>query len=130
MRLSVIYDVVHDQSLISLIREHHQNVLSRCVLIAEALESRPEHLAEVEQYFLERSELLDLLLRAKDSYQSIRSRRAKEGKTVPTWSRTDYESRIKQIESELEANLNNLKRSLSDLFGALSSSNGQPIVYH
>ena len=130
LRSCFVFDHITDADLLDAYREHHQNVLSRCLIIAEDLGRRPEHLAEVEKLFLERTELFHLLLKAESSYRSLGERRSKEGKGIPTWSKADFESRISQIEAELSVNLKAVKKAIDELFRAMSSGGETPIVYH
>ncbi len=130
LRQSIVLETISEENLINLFRDHHENILSRLVLISEEMGSRPEHLAEVEELFIERTELMGLYARAQDSYKSLSSRRAKEGKSLPSWSKADFEKRIVQIQEELRLNQKTLQTALDQLFRAVSSAGGEPIVYH
>ena len=131
LRSAPLFDIFENPEIIELVREHHQNILSRCVLIAEELQTRPEGLADVERLVLERTELQTLYSRAADSYSSLRNRREKAGKEIPSWSRSDFEKRITDIQSELEKNRLLLTAAFQTLFTSIENSRRDgDIVYH
>lgn len=121
-----------DPKGIEKLRDLHQNLLSRVLVIIEERQGRAEAIAEVEHAMLQRIELLYLLSKAHDSFHNIRSRREKAGKELPSWSKSDFESRIKEIQLELKANEQALNDSLITLFDAAKTQNKEtePIVYH
>lgn len=125
-----IFEVISDPHLLRPFREHHQNVLSRCLIIGEDLGKRPEHLGAVEKLYLQRTELMELLIKARGSYKSLDERRTKDGKGIPSWSRADFETRIAQIQLELTTNLKEIKSELEALLRALSSEGESGITYH
>lgn len=121
-----------DPKGIEKLRDLHQNLLSRVLVIIEERQGRAEAIAEVEHAMLQRIELLYLLSKANDSFHNIRSRREKAGKELPSWSKSDFESRIKEIRGELKTNEKALNDSLVKLFDAAKTQNKEtePIVYH
>ncbi|MCB0322181.1 MAG: hypothetical protein KDD69_01375 [Bdellovibrionales bacterium] len=130
LRRCTIFDLPKSDEGIQRIREHHQNFLSRCLLIAEEFGSRAENIAEVERLFIERAELQKLLLRADESFRSLKFRREQAGKHIPSWSKTDFEQRIKEIKSELKRNDMALANALKKLYDSLSRPAVENIVYH
>ena len=130
LKKAVYFDEIGAYKHISAIKEHHQNFLSRCLIIAEELDRRPRNIAEIEQLFLERSELQILQIRVTESYQNIRFRREKAGKGVPDWSKADFEQRLKQIKEELGRNKNSLTEELNELFKALGTQQSSDQLYH
>lgn len=131
LRQAPLLDIFERSEIIELVREHHQNILSRCVIIAEELQTRPENIAEVERLVLERTELQTLYVRAAESYSSLRNRREKAGKEIPHWSRSDFEQRLGEINTELEKNRVALTDAFQKLFSSIESSRRDgDIVYH
>jgi hypothetical protein len=131
LRQTPLYDVFEKTELLELTKEHHQNVLSRCVVLAEEMDTHAANLAEVERLVLERTELQLLLLRARDSYASLKSRRERLGKDVPQWSKADFEQRLKEIQTALSNNRATLAAAFEKLFSSIESSPKQDdIVYH
>jgi len=132
LRLAPLYELTNKPEFAGLIREHHQNILSRCVLIAEELQVRPGNLPDVERLIIERGELHTLYTRALDSYLSLQSRRTRAGKDVPQWSKSDFEQRILDIRQELEVNRNGLEKAFDKLFHSIESppKESGDIVYH
>lgn len=126
----IIFDHVEHPRTVEGIREHHQNVLTRCLIVSEELGNRAENLAEVERLFIQRSELQSLLIKAIESYRNLRERREQAGKDIPHWSKSDFEQRIKDIRSELEANLHSLGKAADRLFSSLESPRSEGIIYH
>jgi hypothetical protein len=130
LRKAVVLDVLSTEERVQAIKEHHQNFLSRCLLLAEEMNSRAENIAEVERLFIERSELQMLLCRANESFTSLQNRREQAGKNVPSWSKTDFEQRIKDIRKELQRNETALSEALKKLYAALAQPVSENIVYH
>ena len=130
MRKAYVVDIAKTPERIALIKDHHQNFLSRCLLIAEEMGSRADNIAEVERLFIERNELLNLLQKASESYQNLKFRREQAGKNIPSWSQTDFEQRIKEIQKELTRNESELENALGTLFSALGTPTSENIVYH
>ena len=131
LRKAPVYEIFDRSQFIDPVREHHQNILSRCVLIAEELQTRVDNLPEVERMVMERSELQSLYVRATESFASLKNRREKAGKEIPSWSKTDFDKRIKDIRKELEANRVALMAGFEKLFNSIESSRREEdIVYH
>lgn len=126
----IIFDPVEHPKSVESVREHHQNVLTRCLIISEELGSRAENLAEVERLFIQRSELQTLLIKAGDSFRSLQERREQAGKDIPQWSKSDFEQRLKDIRAELDANQVLLTKAADQLFSALESPRSEGIIYH
>ena len=84
-----------------------------------------------EHVLMQRVELLNLLGRARDSYASLRQRRELAGKEIPSWSKSDFQSRIKEIERELDSNTGQAHRVLEAFFANLKSpAEKESITYH
>lgn len=131
LRRSVVFDARSSRQLIATLRDHHQNVLSRCLVISEALGSRSENIANIEQLFLERTELQLLLLKAHDAYRRLQDRREQAGKALPAWSQADYDKRLRDVASELLRNKRVLIGELDTLFSNLQAPpKPEEIVYH
>lgn len=131
LRKAPFFELFEQPELVDVVREHHQNILSRCVLIAEELHTHAENLPDVERLILERSELQSLFVRASETFSSLRNRRERAGKDIPLWSKTDFEKRIADIRKELEANREALSWAFDKLFDSIETSRREgDIVYH
>lgn len=130
LRKTVLLDAGLSETVLPKLKEHHQNVLSRCLVIAEEINSRAENIAEVEHLLMQRIELQYLLLRADQSYQKLKFRREKAGKDLPSWSKSDFEKRMKEIQGELRKNEREANDALQRLFESLASPSQDNIVYH
>ena len=119
---------------ISKIREHHQSILSRYLIIGEELEldsaGITSEVAQVEQLLLQRSELEMLSYRAKESYQRFVNKQSKVGKVTPKWSQEEYQEKILEIDKNLKENTSELRQSLRELFNKLTAPRERPVVYH
>lgn len=127
---AVVLDALSSRQLISSIKEHHQNLLSRALQVAEHHSARAESLAEVEQLFIERSELQVLYLKANDAFRRIQDRREEVGKPLPKWSQGDYLKRIREVSMELSANKSALQHLLAKLFQEIQTPKRDEIIYH
>lgn len=127
---AILLDTGIDRDSIRKIRDHHQNVLSRCLVIAEELSVHPSNIADVERLFSERAELQTLYSKSVEAYQRVRSKRAQAGKQTPTWTRSDYDSRSKEISDQLRDNRKKLGEELSRFFSMIQSRRTDEIVYH
>lgn len=112
------------------LREHHQNVLSRCLVVAEEIGSRLENIGDVERLLLQRSELQLLCLKASESFQKLKLQRRKQSKELPDWSKNDFERRVDQVKKEIAENEKELQKALQALFTAIDAYSADSIVYH
>ena len=130
LRKAVLLDTTLSDTAIRRLKEHHQNVLSRCLVLAEETGCRAENIAEVEHLLMQRIELQSLLLKANESFENLKFRRERAGKDLPTWSKTDFEKRIKEIQGELKKNESETNEAIERLFASLGSPSEDNIVYH
>lgn len=130
LRNSLLLDRVFNPAVLNKVREHHQNVLSRCLIIAEELGHRAENIAEVEGLLLARNELQELLVKVNASYRNLKSRRTSSGKKIPGWSKAEFETRLNEVKRELTLNDKMLGEALNRLFESLSEDHQSTIVYH
>ena len=117
-------------ALVARAKEHHQNILSRCLVIAEELGSRAENIAEVERLFIERTELQVLLVKASERFNRVTDKREKEGRKMPDWGKADYKGKIQEIKKELARNQSTLQAELKKLFQSIATPSDEQIVYH
>ncbi len=130
LQRSIMYDVAPNAKQVLLIKEHHQNVLSRCLVISEEVSSKAENLADVERLLMERGELLLLRLKAQESFKSLENKRLQAGKHIPAWSKDDFQRKIAEIKAELARNQSDLEQASAELFKSLGTPNSDNIVYH
>jgi molecular chaperone DnaK (HSP70) len=130
LQRSIVYDFAPNTKQVVQIKEHHQNILSRCLIISEEMSSKAENIADVERLFMERSELLSLRIKALDSFKSLENKRQQAGKHIPAWSKDDFQRKISEIKAELARNQSDLEKAADELFKSLGSPNTDNIVYH
>ena len=126
----VVFDALSSRQLVSSIKEHHQNLLSRALQVAEHYSARAESIGTVERLFLERAELQMLTIKANDAYQRIQEKRNDAGKDLPKWSQTDYLRKIKEVNDQLAINKDELQKELAILFVEIQTPKKDEIVYH
>jgi len=130
LKKAVVFDHSGDMNFLSAVRDHHQSLLSRCLVVAEESKGRPENLAVVERLFLERGKLHAKYSEALASFEKLSSKRRQSGKDLPKWTKADYRQRLSQTEAELEKNQKELEKSLDQLFSSILSSPQKGVVYH
>lgn len=124
-------ETIYKAELLDLVREHHQNILSRSLIIAEELNTRADNLATVEYLFQEQVELQKLFLKAYESYNSLNNRRGSSGKAIPQWTKDDFEKRLLEIQEELNKCKSSLRKNLEELFKSLElNPSDNNITYH
>ncbi|MCB0360879.1 MAG: hypothetical protein KDD44_14625, partial [Bdellovibrionales bacterium] len=112
---ALLLDVRGTERTLRSIKEHHQNILSRCVIIGESIGAHLSNLPDVERYLLERSELQLLRANADQAFGRLKSKRQTAGKELPAWSKNDFDRRKREIVTELDANLASLRPALDEL---------------
>ena len=129
----VVFDALSSRQLVSSIKEHHQNLLSRALQVAEHFSARAENIGAVERLFLERAELQMLTIKANEAYQRIQDKRESVGKDLPKWSQSDYLRKIKEVNEQLSINKQELQKSLEtkvSSFRVILKKNGIiPIIF-
>jgi len=126
----VVYDALSSRQLVASIKEHHQNLLSRALQVAEHFSARADSVGAVERLFLERAELQLLTLKASDAFQRIQEKRTDAGKNLPKWSQSDYLKKIKEVNDQLGLNKVALQKELGNLFLEIQTPKKDEIVYH
>jgi hypothetical protein len=112
-------------------RERQQGLLSRCLILAEHYGGKLENLPQVERLMIERTELLSLLKKAHDAFNSISQKRASSGKQLPSWGKAEYQSRVNEVKKELERNLYELKSASEELFNSIKNPPvSDEVTYH
>lgn len=113
-------------------KEHHQNILTRALLLAEELNARLAPLPEVERLILERVDLLQLYVKAKEAFDSLKVKRQRAGKSLPSWSKDEFEQRLSQVKKELQQNEQLLSKSLGEMFDAIKEgpSSSSSVMLH
>jgi hypothetical protein len=128
---AVVLDTAADRQLISLLQDHHQNVLSRFLLIAEENSCHPDNSPLLERLFIERNELLTLYAKADEAYRRLQSKRTQAGKELPSWSRTDFDKRSAEILEALRTNRMRLVEELSKLTLFIEAPpHDEQVTYH
>ncbi len=131
LQKAFLVDLFSSKEVIFKLKEHHQNALSRCLLIAEEQNSRIKNIAELERLLSGRIDLQLLLIRAKESLEQFQNKRKQKGQKTPAWSTKEFSSKINSIQEELNKNRSDLNKALKTLFQTLlAKTPKKDIVYH
>jgi len=125
-----IYDIPNSRRGVRILREHHQNVLGRMLLIAEEVGVTIENLSEIERLLLEQAEIQSLAIQAQESFERITSRREQAGKDIPKWSKGEFENKKELIREEITRNKKQLEFEISQLLALLLSRSPSTVTYH
>ncbi|MBL7662424.1 hypothetical protein JNK13_06705 [bacterium] len=117
-------------SSITAAREVNQNILSRCLLIADSSGSRIEELPIVEELLLERAECYASILKEKEKFSQLQSKRESSGKAMPSWGKREYQRKLQELNHFLKVNEGKLSKALAKLFQALRTPNHTEVTYH
>lgn len=92
----------------------HQLFLDRILNLAEARNVRLTSLNKLEKNLSNFADINDQLLKATMSLKSLEKRRKGSGKTLPEWSKKDFKSRIRDIQTERKAAIQSLREGLEN----------------
>ena len=109
-------------------REYHQNILTRIIIIAEELDSRPSNIAKLESLFIHWADLNQDLIKAKEAHENLTSRRVSAGKIIPTWGKNIFSNNYRGIEASIRSNHRELEQEINKLINSLLSSKAS--YYH
>lgn len=131
------YDLLSGSELITQLKRHYQNILSRAVILADEQDIEIEYLAETEHLLLERIDLMLLNDNVSATYSRVQSKREQLGKDVPEWTKEDFQKRLGEVKQELAENKLALASSFKRMLDSLSSAtqdkgkkDDSPITYH
>lgn len=127
---AVVFDTPGSVPSAIALKEHYQNILSRCMLIAEEQSGHISNIAIIEQLIFERGELVQLFAKAAESFQRLSNKRGGSGKSLPSWTTAEYQERIKTIQEQLSENHKLLFSSLEKMFAELKTNRSDEILYH
>lgn len=130
IKKTVVYDPGNIANSSADLKTLYQNVLSRILVICEEKNLVLVEISALESLFLERVELLELQSKSKDAFFRILQKREKAGKSVPTWSKTDYRNKEKEIKLELKRNKEELEKILDRIESSIQTNDSDSIVYH
>lgn len=124
------YDIPASSEILSVIRSHHQDLLARCVELAERMNSRPSNIAQLEALFSERADLLQLVFKARYSFETLMEKRGIEGKSIPLWTQAEFEKKEEEIREALGINMDKLKQELESFVSNLKNTpKGEALIH-
>ncbi len=130
LRRCVLVNISGSEKVLRELKSHHQNILSRCIVIAEQLGGKLDSLPDVERLLIERTQLLHLFDNTHQAFHKVTEKRVRAGKALPTWSKEEYRKRVKQVKSELKRNLGELEEAYEKLFSSITQKEGEQVTYH
>ena len=111
-------------------RELNQDFLGRVILLSERLGARLSNLESLESLLVERTELLQLLFKARMSFETLLGKRETDGKALPQWSKDEFKRKEEEISLAVS---NNMKALLSEINATISSlqqgSSGEYLIH-
>ena len=123
-------DVPRSAEMISGIRELNQGFLARSLVLSEKLGARISNLELLESLIIERSELIQLLFKARFSFETLLGKREDDGKTLPKWTKDEFKKKESEINDALKVNLAALEKEISTLVSALrQGSSGEYLIH-
>lgn len=128
---SVLYlEIPRSAESISDIREINQLFLSRALAISEKTGARIPNIEILESLVIERTELIQLLFKAKYSFETILGKREDNGKSLPKWTKDEFQRKNNEIDTALKTNFSALKDELANLVTALKQGSVGEYLIH
>src|SRR5690606_4175468 len=124
------FEIPSSFQLLSALREHYQELLSRYLLISDSLNIRSPNLAKLEDLLNERNELLQLLFKSQFNYEVLLGKRKSEGKSLPNWTKAEFEKKEHDLKNELRSNHDRLKVELHYFFKNLENAPRGEVLIH
>jgi len=124
------FDIPASSEILSVLRSHHQDLLARCVELSERMNTRPSNIAQLESLFSERGDLLQLVFKARYSFETLMEKRGVEGKSIPLWTQAEFEKKEEEIREALCINKDKLKRELESFTSNLKNApKGEALIH-
>jgi hypothetical protein len=130
LRMAPFLDIPSNSQLLTAIKDHNQETLSRHLLLSDTLNVRVPNIAKLESLFTERSELLQLVFKSRYSYESLIEKRKSEGKDIPSWTKVEFEKKELEIKNALKKNLDHLRDELYHFFKHLEETPRSEVLIH
>ena len=118
------------REMVQTVREYHQGLLSRCLVVSEQLGGRLSNLPEVERLLDQLAEQQAMLLKTEEMYRRISSKRSNEGREMPSWSQNDFATRLAEMRSELVATRKALATAVTKLIKSAETPESTNVTYH
>ncbi|HMO17706.1 MAG TPA: hypothetical protein PKA63_05640 [Oligoflexia bacterium] len=124
------FEIPTSSEFLPVLRTHHQDFLARCVELTELMNARASNICELESLFTERGDLLQLVFKARFSFETLLEKRGGEGKTIPLWTRAEFEKKEEEIREALHLNKNKLEREIDFFVSNLRSTpRGEALIH-
>ena len=91
-----------DFDLIGKSAHHHMDLLNKLIILAEVEGGSVQNLPKLEQLFAKRTEILKGAFDAAIAKKRFSEKQRTKGKTPPSWSTKEFDSKLKSLESEMK----------------------------
>lgn len=118
------------REMVATMREYHQGLLSRCLILSEQFGGRLTNLPEVERLLDQQAEQQSILIKLEEMYRRISSKRTNEGREMPSWSHKDFATRMAEARSQLATTQQNLASAISKLIKSAETPETTNVTYH
>jgi hypothetical protein len=130
LRMAPFFDIPSNSQLLTAIKEHHQELLSRYLILSDTLNIRTPNLAKLETLYNERNELLQMLFKSRFNFEVVLGKRKSEGKTIPNWTKVEFEKKEAELKNELKKNFSALRVELHYFFKNLEDAPRGEVLIH
>jgi hypothetical protein len=130
LQMAPFLDIPANSQILAAIKDHHQELLSRYLQLSDSLNVRSPNLASLENLFHERNELLELVFKSRFNYEVLADKRKNEGKTLPGWTRAEFDKKEADLKNALKKNFTSLKTELHYFFKHLEETPRGEILIH
>lgn len=127
---SILYlEIPRSAESISNIREINQLFLSRALADFRKNWLTNSNIEQLESLVIERTELIQLLFKAKYSFETIAGKREDSGKSLPKWTKDEFQRKNTEIDTALKTNFK-LQNELEKLTTALKQGSVGEYLIH
>lgn len=130
LKIAPYFEIPDNSQLISAIKDHHQEVLSRYLFLTDTLNIRSPNLAKLENLFNERNELLSMYFKSRFNFEVLQGKRKSEGKSIPNWTKAEFTKKEAELKNELKKNFSSLQIELHYFFKHLENAPRGEVLIH
>lgn len=130
LRMAPFLEIPSSFQHLGTLREHYQELLSRYLIVSDTLNTRAPNLGRLEDLLNERNELLQLLFKSQFNYEVLLGKRKSEGKSLPNWTKNEFEKKENDLRDELKKNLVSFNSELHYFFKHLESAPSGEVLIH
>lgn len=111
-------------------RELNQEFIDRVFVLSEKLGARLSNIETLEALLVERTELMQLLFKARLSYETLLGRREGDGKSLPQWSKDEFKRKEEEIHAAITTNFKSLQKEIDKTIHSLAEGTSGEYLIH